>query len=192
MRKLLVLLTCLLVALPTFARAQEQRGFKIKDKSGNEVGLYENSYALLIGVSEYTSGWPKLYGVKKDIPIVKSALEKHGFTVIVVEDPTYKQLQEAFVSFLNKYGQKPNDRLLLYFSGHGHTMKLAYGGEMGYIVPVDAPNPNLDSAGFFGSAAASASFCIISSLLISPIMPTASARQRAQCFICGRYSPVAF
>ncbi len=152
MRKFLILLICLLLALSTPIIAQEERGFRIKDKSGNEVGLYENSYALLIGVSDYTNGWPKLYGVKKDIPLVKSALEKQGFTVVVVEDPTYKQLQEAFVSFIYKYGQKPNDRLLIYFSGHGHTMKLSYGGEMGYIVPVDAPNPNLDSIGFLSKA----------------------------------------
>ena len=39
---------------------------------------------------------------------------------------------------------KQSDNLLIFFAGHGHTAKLAYGGDMGYIVPADAPNPNVD------------------------------------------------
>ncbi len=152
MRRLLILFILLPAILIFLTGINEQRGFKIIDKSGNEVGLYENSYALIIGVSKYTNGWPSLPGVKKDIELVELNLKRHGFNVIVVNDPDYKKMQEAFVSFINKYGQKPNDRVLIYFSGHGHTMKLAYGGEMGYIVPSDAPNPNIDESGFLETA----------------------------------------
>jgi uncharacterized caspase-like protein len=70
--------------------------------------------------------------VKKDIPRVKEALEKQGFKVFVTENPTCDQMKQEFDSFINKYGRKPNDRLLFYFSGHGHTIKLADGREMGY------------------------------------------------------------
>ena len=47
----------------------------IKDKNGIEVGMYDESHALVIGVSDYTGGWPKLPGVEKDIILVKEALE---------------------------------------------------------------------------------------------------------------------
>jgi formylglycine-generating enzyme required for sulfatase activity len=147
------MLVYILIISTLLIHADDQRGFiKIKDKAGQEVGLYENSYALLIGVSEYTNGWPKLPGVKNDIPLVRVALENQGFKVIVVENPTYEQLEQAYRNFINNYAQKSNDRVLLYFSGHGHTMKLAYGADMGYIVPADAANPNIDEAGFRSKA----------------------------------------
>ncbi len=46
----------------------------IKDKNGTEVVMYDESHALVIGVSDYTGGWPKLPGVEKDIILVKNAL----------------------------------------------------------------------------------------------------------------------
>jgi len=151
--KRLTLLLCLMLALPLLIQAEEERGFiKIKDKAGKDVCLYENSYALIIGVSKYTNGWPDLPGVKKDVPRVEEALKKQGFKVFVIENPTYDQMEQEFKSFINKYGRKPDDRLLFYLSGHGHTIKLADGREMGYIVPADAENPNIDPNGFFDKA----------------------------------------
>ena len=36
-----------------------------------------------------------------------------------------------------------NDRILVFFAGHGETMKLPDGGEMGYLLPVDGRQENL-------------------------------------------------
>ena len=47
-----------------------ERGIKrveIKTVSGETVGLYEESHALVIGVSDYTAGWPDLESVAKDV-----------------------------------------------------------------------------------------------------------------------------
>ncbi|KOR29067.1 hypothetical protein TI05_15760, partial [Achromatium sp. WMS3] len=44
--------------------------------SFDPIELYKGSYALLIGASEYRAGWPRLPGVKKDIPEVQKALEQ--------------------------------------------------------------------------------------------------------------------
>jgi formylglycine-generating enzyme required for sulfatase activity len=150
----LKLLSYLIIICPLTLHAADTRGMKvvIRDHAGQQVGLYENSYALVIGVSDYTAGWPKLPGVKKDIAAVKESLEKHGFQVTVVENPNCERLKKAYDDFINQYGQNPYDRLLFYFAGHGHTVKLAYGGEMGYIVPADAPNPERDSRGFLAKA----------------------------------------
>ncbi|SVD50932.1 uncharacterized protein METZ01_LOCUS403786, partial [marine metagenome] len=42
-----------------------------------------------------------------------------------------------------------DNRLLIYFAGHGYTIAPKYGGtEMGYIVPSNAPNPNLNEQDF--------------------------------------------
>ena len=38
---------------------------EIKTQSGEEVGLYEESHALVIGVSDYTAGWPRLGGARE-------------------------------------------------------------------------------------------------------------------------------
>ncbi|MBI4384770.1 MAG: SUMF1/EgtB/PvdO family nonheme iron enzyme [Nitrospinae bacterium] len=124
----------------------------VKDMAGKEVMLYKESHALVIGVSAYTEGWPQLPGALKDAQLVRQSLEQQGFDVTVVPDPDRAALLRAFDDFINRYGQEPDNRLLFYFAGHGHTMKLAYGAEMGYIVPRDAPNPNRDPSGFLARA----------------------------------------
>ncbi|MBI4390211.1 MAG: SUMF1/EgtB/PvdO family nonheme iron enzyme [Nitrospinae bacterium] len=125
---------------------------QIKDNKGREVLLYKESHALVIGVSEYTGGWPRLPGVADDVREVTKALESAGFRVTAVMDPDRDRLDKAFTDFINEYGQARDNRLLLYFAGHGHTAKLEYGAEMGYIVPADAPDPNRDKAGFLRKA----------------------------------------
>ncbi|MCX8110343.1 MAG: caspase family protein, partial [Syntrophorhabdaceae bacterium] len=157
MKRLLsyTLIFIFLSILFTSSSYAQQRGLtivKIKDKEGKDIGLYRESHALLIGVSDYTAGWPKLPGVKRDITEVKSILERHGFSVTVVLDPNHETLIKAFTDFINRYGLKPDNRLLFYFAGHGHTIKQAYGEEMGYIIPTDAPNPNKDKDGFLSKA----------------------------------------
>ena len=69
-------------------------------------------------------------------------MEEQGFGVEVVDNPKNRaELEQAFNSFIQTHGRKPNNRLLFYFAGHGHTIKY-YGEEMGYIVPANSPNPN--------------------------------------------------
>ena len=135
-----------------FAAERGIKRIEIKTVAGETVGLYEESHALVIGVSNYTGGWPKLPGVRDDIVAVRKVLEEQGFGVKVVENPKNRiELEQAFNSFIQTHGRKPNNRLLFYFAGHGHTIK-NYGEEMGYIVPASSPNPNRDLDGFLDSA----------------------------------------
>jgi hypothetical protein len=120
----------------------------VQDKEGHRIDLYKESYALLIGIDDYTAGWPDLSGVAKDIQDVRKALEKNGFQVEISRNPDRAKLIATVEGFISKYGHEPENRLLFYFAGHGHTEKLATGVEMGYIVPADAPNPNVDEQGF--------------------------------------------
>jgi hypothetical protein len=124
----------------------------VKNSEGIETRLYKESFALLIGISDYVNGWPKLPRVNKDIEEVRNALEKHGFIITVVMDPDRMQLVRAYEEFINRHGIDTDNRLLFYFAGHGHTVKQSYGDEMGYIVPVDAPNPNINKDIFMAKA----------------------------------------
>jgi len=110
--------------------------------------LYTGSYALVIGVSNYTAGWDDLPGVKSDMEAVKSALEKHGFAVTLLPDPTEREVDTKIHYFIKEHGYESENRLLIYFAGHGHTDTLTDGRELGYIVPADAPLPKNDALGF--------------------------------------------
>jgi Zn-dependent protease with chaperone function len=151
-----IITAAVLSVLPCLAQEQRARGLStevnIRSEDGQPIKLYDKSYALLIGVSDYTQGWPKLPGTRVDVTAVRAALERHGFQVVTVENPTSVQLEAAYRNFIQQYGQALGNRLLFYFAGHGHTVKQSYGEEMGYIVPVDAPNPNRDPAGFVAKA----------------------------------------
>ena len=54
-------------------------------------------------------------------------------------------MSEAFEDFIDRYGFDEGNRLLFFFSGHGHTRKR---GKKGYLVPTDAPDPRYDEKGF--------------------------------------------
>ncbi len=128
----------------------KQRGLitikaKQPDNTVAEIELYRDSHALIIGVSQYNNGWPKLPGVVEDVKAVRKKLIENGFTVTTVMDPNTLQLRQSFENFISQYGNDLNNRLLFYFAGHGHTIQPAYGGDpIGYIVPLDAPLPKVD------------------------------------------------
>lgn len=148
-----IALTFTLTVSLSRAPAQDRGvGVRIKTGSGQIIKLYDRSYALVIGVTDYTAGWPRLPGVKKDVEEVSRALEKHDFRVTKVENPDSQQMEKSFKEFIDQYGRSADHRLLFYFAGHGYTLKQSYGEEMGYIVPTDAPIPARDQAGFMSKA----------------------------------------
>ncbi len=124
----------------------------LPNETGQQAQLYQNSHALLIGVSDYQNGWPDLPGVRKDIALVQEALEENGFEVMTIDDPNSEQLDKIFDQFISIYGRDPENRLLIYFAGHGHSQLQTYGTTMGYLVPTDAPNPQQDLHGFLDKA----------------------------------------
>lgn len=123
----------------------------VRDSSGNSVDLFTGSYALVIGASNYESGWSRLPGVVDDVKAVHDALTRHGFKVDLVMDPNHDELERSIEGFIAEYGLRAENRLIIYFAGHGETLKLA-GGDMGFIVPIDAPNPHRDRIGFLARA----------------------------------------
>ncbi|HEX7316276.1 MAG TPA: tetratricopeptide repeat protein [Pyrinomonadaceae bacterium] len=151
MKKLtgLTLLTFILSLNSSAQTAQRGAGVSIRNERGQveTVKLYEGSYALVIGVVNYRH-WQRLGGVREDVPAVRAALERHGFKVEELLDPTGDVLLSRINKFINDYGLYPDNRLLIYYSGHGYTEVSGDGRKFGYIVPVDAPKPDKDIIGF--------------------------------------------
>ena len=150
MRKLLLFSLLITIISVCYSQQTQQRGFKAVDVvvDGKQTPLYKQSHALIIGISAYNNGWNALNGVKSDVAEVKKALEDNGFNVEVLQDATKEQIDKTISAFIGKYGESIDNRLLIYYAGHGYTVKTSYGDELGYIVPVNAPNPTKDLSGF--------------------------------------------
>ena len=52
----------------------------IKDALGKTVGLYKESHALVLGVADYSAGWPKLLSVIEETKQIEQALNWSGAT----------------------------------------------------------------------------------------------------------------
>jgi formylglycine-generating enzyme required for sulfatase activity len=153
-RTFIFILVSMLVSAFIVSSAMASRGIvpvSIKDKSGNEIGLYKESHALVIGVSDYTNGWQDLESVPGEVNDLVSALEAQGFHVVKVLNPNSEALEKSFKDFIDQYGFDPDNRLLFFFSGHGYTRQV---GKItkGYLVPTDAPIPEHDPKGFKNKA----------------------------------------
>jgi len=104
--------------------------------------LYSRSYALVVGIDDYTNGWPKLSLAVEDSRAVAAALEARGFEVELLENPTRSIFIAAIRRFFIVKGEDPDARLMFWFAGHGYTEN-----EEGFIIPADAPAPE-DSTAF--------------------------------------------
>ena len=116
-----------------------QSSVMINDEDGDPFELYGGSYALLVGVSKYTNGWNDLDQIPSELEDAEAALKLHGFEVTLeTERTTASELPNVFQEFIFKHGYKQNNRLVIIYSGHGHTWVK---GNQGYLVPSDAPRP---------------------------------------------------
>lgn len=124
----------------------ESKGLKrVYADDGKEITSYAGSYALLIGVSDYTNGWPDLEAVPSELQAVKKTLAEKGFVTKMVLNPDSKALENAYEEFVKRYGYETDNRLLFFYSGHGYSTN---NGTKGYLVPTDAPNPRKDMPDF--------------------------------------------
>lgn len=107
---------------------------------------YADSWAVVIGINDYAK-WPKLQYAVNDAQAVRDVLTgKYGFArdhVITLLDgeATRNGILATFHDKLAEGALKRDDRVFVFYSGHGATRKLASGRDVGYIIPVDA-DPN--------------------------------------------------
>lgn len=103
--------------------------------------MYEQSFALLVGVSNYKNEatWPELKMVPDEIKIVKAALIEQGFEIQELPDPTISELTIALKLFLSKK-VKIDTRLVIYIAAHGYSDDR----NLGFIIPTDGVEPSSD------------------------------------------------
>jgi formylglycine-generating enzyme required for sulfatase activity len=125
-------------------------GVTIVTESGEskDIQLYSGYHALVIGCSAYTSGWPKLKDRVADAQGVATTLKNLGWMVDFIENPDGQTLKREFQKLVFNQGKDREKGILIWFSGHGYTLQEADGTGLGYLVPVDAPDPGIDPIGF--------------------------------------------
>lgn len=133
------------------ARLCFSQSIEYDNPDGSVSNLYSKSYALIIGNDDY-SDWPDLPGVSKDVVAIKEELERHGFETEIHKNLSREEFRSAILGFIARKGLKFENRLLIYYAGHGYTLKKSYGDNLGYIVPVDSPIPTDALPGFLEKA----------------------------------------
>jgi len=79
------------------------RGIKIFSKEGKKIELYQDYYALVVGISNYEK-WPKLPNAAEDAKEVAARLEGLGFEVKLVLDPTSREMKTALSEMVYEMG----------------------------------------------------------------------------------------
>ncbi|WP_069472510.1 caspase family protein [Candidatus Marithrix sp. Canyon 246] len=147
----LLLVSCNNSTVNTMSSDKGGGAVHITDTNGANILSYSGSYALLIGQSDYTAGWQDLNSIPSELDKVETVLEDQGFVVKRYRNLNSKALKRTFEKFINNYGLDKDNRLLFFYSGHGESRNVN-GNIKDYIVPVDAPDPNVDDKGFVKKA----------------------------------------
>ena len=104
---------------------------------------YRKSWAVLIGINEYQQ-WPKLQYAVNDARAIETLVRGLGFDeVITVLDREATQQRILRVLGDDLYAKtQDDDRVFIFFAGHGQTQDLPNAGKDGYIIPVDGDLKN--------------------------------------------------
>jgi hypothetical protein len=99
---------------------------------------YRKSWAVLIGINEYQQ-WPRLQYAVNDARAIEKLVRGLGFDeVITVLDREATQQRILRVLGDELYAKtQDDDRVFIFFAGHGQTQDLPNAGKDGYIIPVD-------------------------------------------------------
>lgn len=102
-----------------------------------ETSFYENSWAVVIGINEYEE-FPVLEYAVNDARAIEARFRAMGFNVISLQDS--RATRENILDVLKNQLPRqvgPNDRLVIFYAGHGAAGVLPTGEEMGFIIPAD-------------------------------------------------------
>jgi len=147
----------IILGTPSVSLSANPNSFSVSvevfDKTGGtkNIHLYSSSQALVIGCNFYGRRWPALAGSARFADDIADTLDHLGFKVKTVKNPDGQQLQDAIHELANEEADW-NRSVVIYFGGHGYTINGAGGVKSSYIVPVDAPDPDIDPVGFINKA----------------------------------------
>ncbi|MCX6365115.1 MAG: SUMF1/EgtB/PvdO family nonheme iron enzyme [Armatimonadetes bacterium] len=140
-------LTALAFPLEAFARPQQGKSLAVVPRSGELAGatIYTNSYAVLIGITyQQFPSELQIKTAEADVTDLKALLvESYGFlaenvTVLLDSQASRKGIEKALSGLADRKRVQATDRVLVYFSCHGQTIKTQDGGDTGFLIPADA------------------------------------------------------
>ena len=118
----------------------------------SSLEFYENSYAVIIGINNYNSENVKDlgYAVEDAESIANLLNTKLGYNeenihLLLNEDATLINIKNKLYQIAMEADK--NDRILVFYGGHGETIPLPSGGEVGYLLPVDGNPDSLFATG---------------------------------------------
>jgi len=158
-------------ALPTVIETLQKDGYQFVSWNGTAFALpstrgeqaasaaapaapqfYHASWAAIVGIDDYVN-WQKLRYAAHDAQGVKDLLIQkynfapdHIFTLLNGEATRQNILSLLGDKLANSNMVQREDRVLVFYAGHGATRKLASGRELGYIIPVDADLTNYEGS----------------------------------------------
>ncbi len=147
----------LLAAFLGLAPAQQSRDL-ILARSDATAGLpvYTGSHVLIVGINKYSSLPARAqlkYAVNDAKEFRQVLVDYYGFKdgdvkVLTDDQATLANIRAALADLADPSKVKADDRVLVYFSGHGQTVSDAT-GDKGYLIPsdakVDIENPTPES-----------------------------------------------
>ena len=116
----------------------------LKPSTGNVNEFYNTSWAVIIGINEYENIRPLRFAVQDAKEIRKLLISEFGFPkenvrILIDNEATLNNIRDALYEIAIMANEE--DRILVYFAGHGETRSLKSGVEKGYLIPTDG---NLD------------------------------------------------
>ena len=106
----------------------------------NRDDIYDDSWAVIIGIDKYKYSKQLNYAVKdaeavKEMLISKFDFPEQNIKYLTDEEATLSNIKLALDDIATLAGE--NDRILVFYSGHGETLKGVDGTEKGYIIPYE-------------------------------------------------------
>jgi hypothetical protein len=109
---------------------------------------YNASRALIIGIDAYAQAPPLMHAASDARAVGEALITSFSFppenvTYLLDEDATKRTILSAFMSYSNIL-DGDNDRIIVFFAGHGHTAT-ARRGEVGFLIPHDGTAQDLST-----------------------------------------------
>ena len=109
--------------------------------------VYENQWALIIGINQYPNFTPLRYAVEDAKSMKTTLMTQYGFpekNIFLLEDheATKNGIENAFFDLAEKTDSE--DAVVVFFAGHGVTRQNKGSKEdLGYLIPIDGKMDNL-------------------------------------------------
>jgi len=113
---------------------------KISSEQADFSPYYQRSWAVVIGIDAYSGRHARLANAGNDARAMATLLRNYGFDPVVTFYDT-GATRAAMMTYLDNELTKqagPDDRVVLFFAGHGTTQTDLDGRQHGYLVPYDS------------------------------------------------------